>query len=231
MPVTDRPRWMHPEKGMISPVEFIPVAEETGLIIPIGEWVLRTACGQARMWQDQGQPKLTMAVNLSSCQFRQKFLDQRVKYILEETGLAPKYLELEITESLLIDSADSDIMSTLEAFRRVGVTLAIDDFGAGYSSLSYLKRFPIDKLKIDQSFIRGVTTDMDDASLVRAIIAIARSLHLQVIAEGVENEDQLNFLHDHGCDDIQGYYFSRPVSVDDFSVLICSGKTLLMEGK
>lgn len=219
-------RWQHPERGVVSPADFIPVAEETGLIIPIGEWVLRTACAQAKAWQDQGLANLVIAVNLSVLQFKQGQLVQQVMAVLEETGLAPQCLELEITESLLIGGADSAVVSTLEALKNLGVTLAMDDFGTGYSSLSYLKRFPIDKLKIDQSFMRGVSSDPDDASLVRAIIAIARSLRLTVIAEGVETEGHLNYLLRHDCDSIQGYYFSRPLPADEFAALVGAGKTL-----
>lgn len=219
-------RWQHPEKGMVSPAEFIPVAEETGLIMPIGEWVLRTACAQAKAWQDQGLPDLVIAVNLSSRQFKQGDLSRLVRGILEETGLDPQHLELEITESLLIDGADTVILSILQELKRMGVTLAVDDFGTGYSSLSYLKRFPIDKLKIDQSFVRGITSDPDDASLVKAIIAIARSLRLTVIAEGVETEGHLNYLRRHDCDHMQGYYFSRPLPAGEFAALVGSGKAL-----
>ncbi len=219
-------RWRHPEKGLVSPAEFIPVAEETGLIVPIGAWVLRTACAQAKAWQDQGLPALVMAVNLSPRQFRQGQIARQVAEVLGETGLPAGCLELEITESLLVDGADTSVLSALEALKALGVTLAIDDFGTGYSSLSYLKRFPIDTLKIDQSFVRGITSDPDDASLVQAIIAIARSLRLNVIAEGVETEAQLDYLRRHDCDHMQGYYFSRPLPAEQCAALVRSGSGL-----
>ena len=219
-------RWRHPEKGLISPAEFIPVAEESGLIVPIGTWVLRTACMQARAWQEQGLPNLVMAVNLSPRQFRQGQLAQQVAAVLEETGLSSNCLELEITESLLIDGADKSVLATLEALKTLGITLAIDDFGTGYSSLSYLKRFPIDTIKIDQSFVRDITSDPDDAALVRAIIAIARSLRLNVIAEGVETEEQLDYLRRHDCDHMQGYFFSRPLPANECAALIRSGRAI-----
>ncbi|HEU0186740.1 MAG TPA: EAL domain-containing protein [Gallionellaceae bacterium] len=204
-------RWQHPERGLLLPGEFIQIAEETGLIAPIGEWVLRTACAQVKEWQSQGLPEICVAVNFSPRQFRQDNLPQVVSDVLEETGLEARFLELEITESLLIDGADSAVLFMLEEFKSLGVALAIDDFGTGYSSLSYLKLFPIDKLKIDQSFVRGIGKDSDDASLIRAIIAIARSLRLAVIAEGVETKEQLDYLSQQGCDQMQGYYFSHPL--------------------
>lgn len=203
-------RWKNPDKGMISPAQFIPVAEETGLIVPIGEWVLRTACLQAKAWQQQGLPDIRMAVNLSARQFRDPQFPQRVLEILNETGLAAHYLELEITESILVDGLSS-VNSVLQDFKRIGIMISLDDFGTGYSSLSYLKRFPIDKLKIDQSFVRDVLTDADDTSIVRAVIAMARALRLTVIAEGVETQGQLDFLRTDGCDEIQGYHIARPM--------------------
>lgn len=207
-------RWEQPGKGMMSPAEFIPVAEASGLIVPIGEWVLRTACAQAKAWQDQGLPKLLMAVNLSSRQFVRGHLVELVSTVLQETGLSPQCLELEITESILMDGTDSAVLSTLNEFKHMGITLAIDDFGTGYSSLSYLKRFPVDKLKIDQSFVRGITHNPEDASVVQAIIAMAHSLRLTVIAEGVETEEQHDHLHYHDCDQMQGYFFSRPLPAE-----------------
>ena len=213
-------RWQNPDKGMISPAQFIPVAEETGLIVPIGEWVLRTACLQAKAWQEQGLPPMRMAVNLSARQFKDPRFAQRVMEILNETGLDPQYLELEITESILVDGLDS-VNAILLDFKRAGIMISLDDFGTGYSSLSYLKRFPIDKLKIDQSFVREVLTDADDASLVRAVIAMARALRLRVIAEGVETQGHLDFLRADGCDEIQGYHIARPMPaelVSDFVV-------------
>ncbi len=203
-------RWNDPEHGMISPAEFIPVAEETGLIIPLGEWVLTEALRQNRAWQQEGRPLLPVSVNLSPRQFRQKGLVDTVRRILVETGQPATLLELEITESTLMQDID-DTSARLREFAAMGVRLAIDDFGTGYSSLSYLKRFPVDKLKIDQSFVRDLTTDPDDAAIVTAIIGLAKSLGLDTLAEGVETTEQLNILLSLGCDKFQGYLFSRPL--------------------
>jgi diguanylate cyclase (GGDEF)-like protein/PAS domain S-box-containing protein len=203
-------RWQDPDKGMIPPLEFIGIAEETGLIVPTGDWVLRAACLQAKAWQTQGHPPIRMAVNLSARQFKDPLFPQRVLAILNETGLEPKYLELEVTESILVDGLES-VSEMLQSFKQAGITISLDDFGTGYSSLSYLKRFPIDKLKIDQSFVRDVLTDFNDASLVRAIIAMARALRLRVIAEGVETQEAMDFLHAEGCDEMQGYHVARPM--------------------
>ncbi|MDP3191560.1 EAL domain-containing protein [Rhodoferax sp.] len=212
-------RWQHPQKGLIPPAEFIPVAEESGLIVPLGEWALRTACLQAKAWQEQGVAFVHMAVNLSARQFREKEFSQRVLEILNETGLAPQYLELEITESILVDRLTS-VSTILREFKQAGIMISLDDFGTGYSSLSYLKRFPIDKLKIDQSFVREVLTDANDASLVRAIIAMAQALGLKTIAEGVETRDHLDFLRTEGCDEIQGYHIARPLLAEQVTDLI-----------
>ncbi len=211
-------RWQHPEKGMISPAQFIPVAEETGLIVPLGEWVLRTACLQAKAWQDQGI-HLRMAVNLSARQFKEPLFPQRILEIVDETGLSPHGLELEVTESILVDGLES-VNTVLQDFKRAGILISLDDFGTGYSSLSYLKRFPIDKLKIDQSFVRDLLSDTNDAGLVRAIIAMARALGLLVIAEGVETQGQLDFLRADGCDEIQGYHIARPMPSEQVAELI-----------
>jgi diguanylate cyclase (GGDEF)-like protein/PAS domain S-box-containing protein len=213
-------RWNQPGKGMVSPGEFIPVAEESGLIVPMGAWILHTACAQAKAWQDQGFSSLAMAVNLSSRQFAHGNLLELVKTTLQETGLSPHYLELEITESILMDGSDSAVLTTLREFKQMGVMLALDDFGTGYSSLSYLKRFPIDKLKIDQSFVRGLPGNLEDASIVLAIIAMAHSLQLTVIAEGVETKEQLDHLYSHNCDQMQGYFFSRPLSPERIAELL-----------
>lgn len=210
-------RWKHPEAGLLLPVHFISAAEDCGLIIPIGDWVLRTACMQAKAWLKQGHP-LLVSVNLSVAQFHQKNLLQSVVDALRCAGLPPQYLELEITEGILVDGAESTI-ATLKAIRDAGVKMAIDDFGTGYSSLSYLKRFSVDKLKIDQSFVRDIATDPDDATIIGAIIAMAKSLNLKVIAEGVETEQQFRFLEARGCDEYQGYYCSQalsPTDLDDF---------------
>ena len=206
-------RWQHPELGLVPPDKFIRIAENSGLIVPIGEWVLRTACSQARKWQDEGLPAVPVAVNVSAVQFRQEGFCELIQRVLHETGLAPQYLELELTESLLLSNADVTF-SVLQELKAMGLKLAIDDFGTGYSSLSYLKHFPVSKLKIDRSFIRDVAVNPDDAAITTAIISMAKSLNLKVIAEGVENEAQMSFLRAHQCDEIQGYYFSKPLTVD-----------------
>ncbi len=203
-------RWQHPQLGMVSPAEFIPLAEDNGLILPIGEWVLRTACQQNRLWQEQGFAPLRMGVNVSARQFQQQHLADIIIEILDETGLSPLFLDLELTESSIMSNAQTaiDVLTRLKA---LGVTISIDDFGTGFSSLSYLKRLPIDALKIDQSFIRDVTTDPDDAALVMAIVTLGHNLRLQVVAEGVETKEQLKFLHLLRCDEVQGYLFSKPL--------------------
>jgi EAL domain-containing protein (putative c-di-GMP-specific phosphodiesterase class I) len=206
-------RWQHPELGSVPPDKFIRIAENSGLIIPIGEWVLRTACAQARKWQDEGLPAVSVAVNVSAVQFRQEDFCELIRKVLHETGLAPQHLELELTESLLLANADV-MLSVVEELKAIGVTLAIDDFGTGYSSFSYLRQFRVSKLKIDRSFIRDVAIKPDDAAITTAIISMAKSLNLKVIAEGVENEAQMSFLRAHQCDEIQGYYFSKPLAVD-----------------
>ena len=212
-------RMRHPEQGLISPAEFIPVAEETGLIVAIGEWVIREACGQMKRWHDQGYSDLVMAVNVSPLQLRQPNLITVIRQALDESGLSPQYLELEFTEGAVM----KNIASTLELmkkFKNMGLRLNIDDFGTGYSSLSYLKQFPIDKLKIDQSFVSNITLDPSDAAIVQAIIALARSLGLSTIAEGVETESQLGYLRTLHCNEIQGYFFSPPVPSDEFIALL-----------
>jgi diguanylate cyclase (GGDEF)-like protein len=206
-------RWQHPELGLVPPDKFIRIAENCGLIVPIGDWVLRTACSQSRKWQDEGLPAVPVAVNVSAVQFRQEGFCELIKRVLRETGLAPQYLELELTESLLLSNADVTL-SVLQELKAMGLTLAIDDFGTGYSSLSYLKQFPVSKLKIDRSFIRDVAVKPDDAAITTAIISMTKSLNLKVIAEGVEDEAQMSFLRAHQCDEIQGYYFSKPLAVD-----------------
>jgi diguanylate cyclase (GGDEF)-like protein/PAS domain S-box-containing protein len=206
-------RWQHPELGLVPPDKFIRIAENSGLIVPIGEWVLRTACAQAQQWQQQGLPAVTVAVNVSAIQFRQEGFCGLIRNVLCDTGLAPQYLELELTESLLLANADL-MLSVIQELKAMGLTLAIDDFGTGYSSFSYLRQFRVSKLKIDRSFIRDVAVNADDAAITAAIISIAKSLKLKVIAEGVENEAQMSFLRAHQCDEIQGYYFSKPLAVD-----------------
>jgi diguanylate cyclase (GGDEF)-like protein/PAS domain S-box-containing protein len=207
-------RWQHPDRGLVMPDKFIRVAESSGLIIPIGEWVVRTACTQMKKWQQEGLPMVPVAVNVSAVQFRQEGFREIVRRVLQETGLDPEFLELELTESLLLSNEDVmfDVLGELKA---MGLNLVIDDFGTGYSSLSYLRQFPVTKLKIDRSFIRDVAVNPDDAAITAAILGMAKSLNLKVIAEGVENEAQLAFLRAHECDECQGYYFSRPLSVQD----------------
>ncbi|MEW6684453.1 MAG: EAL domain-containing protein [Nitrospirota bacterium] len=212
-------RWQHPEWGLVSPARFIPLAEETGLIVPIGERVLRAACTQNRGWQDQGIPSLPVSVNLSARQFQQPDLKAMIARVLRETGLDPRWLELELTESLLMEDADRTI-ATLGELRAMGIRVAMDDFGIGYSSLSYLKRFPIDTIKIDQSFVRHVTTDADDAAIATAIIAMAHSLKLTVVAEGVETDEQSAFLAQQQCDAIQGYLVSPPRPAEELTTLL-----------
>ena len=204
-------RWQHPQLGLVPPDRFIRVAENSGLIVPIGEWVLRTACLAARRWQDQGLLAGPIAVNVSAIQFRQEGFLELIKRVLNETRLAPQYLELELTESLLLSNADMTF-AVLQELKAMGLKLAIDDFGTGYSSLSYLRQFPVHKLKIDRSFIQSVEVNPDDASIAAAIISLGKSLNLKVIAEGVENEAQMSFLRAHQCDEIQGYYFSKPLT-------------------
>jgi diguanylate cyclase (GGDEF)-like protein/PAS domain S-box-containing protein len=203
-------RWQSPELGMVSPARFIPLAEETGLIIPIGDWVLKTAVTQNKIWQTAGFPPLTMAVNLSPRQFWYPGLIETVTRVLCESDLEPRYLELEITEGLVMRDVES-ALTMLDELKKLGVQLAMDDFGTGYSSLSHLKRFPFDKLKMDISFVREVTSDPGSAAIAKTIIAMAHNLNLRVIAEGIETKAQLSYLRDHGCDEMQGFYFSRPV--------------------
>jgi len=203
-------RWQDPRLGLVSPSEFIPLAEDTGLIVPIGEWVLREACLQGRRWIEQGFAPIPIAVNISARQFHDRDLSPTVIRILEETGLSPKYLELELTESSIMQNVEF-AASMLKRLKSMGINISIDDFGTGFSSLASLKRLPIDALKIDQSFVREANSDPDDGALVRAIITLGHNLRLKVVAEGVETEDQLRFLKKLGCDEIQGYLYSKPV--------------------
>lgn len=222
-------RWNHPELGLISPDKFIAIAEETGLIIPIGEWVLQTACAQAKAWQSSKQLPIEISVNLSARQFRQENLVETIAETLQKTGLKPESLVLELTETSVMENVESTIQ-TLKELKERGVRISIDDFGTGYSSLNYLKRFPIDKLKIDQSFVREITTDPNDAAIAKAIIAMAQSLQLKVIAEGVETEAQSSFLRQSGCHAMQGYLFSPPVPPTTFEKLLLSDTRLLPTG-
>lgn len=220
-------RWSHPDWGMVSPAHFIPLAEETGLIVPIGEWVLETACEQNRTWQLAGYSPIMMSVNFSGRQFQEDKLADRIGGILKKTGLEAKYLELELTESILMHK-EGPFQKTFNELHAMGVALSIDDFGTGYSSLSYLNRFPLKRLKIDQSFIRNLSIRPDDAVIVSAIITLAHSLRLQAVAEGVEKPEQLDFLQRHGCDIIQGYLFSRPVPAREANRLLAEGKHLAL---
>lgn len=215
-------RWDHPELGSVSPSDFIALAEETGLIVLIGEFVLREACRQAAQWQQAGLAPIRVSVNLSGHQLRQGNLVSLVRQVLEDTGLAPHCLELEITESQLLENVDY-VIATFQQLHELGVKLAIDDFGTGYSSLSYLKRFAVDYVKIDQTFIRGVGTCVEDDAITKAIIAMAHSLELKVVAEGVENEVQLAFLKEHQCDEVQGYLISSPTNAQAMADLLRAG--------
>ncbi len=212
-------RWQHPERGLLAPGEFIAVAEDSGLIVPIGAWVLEEACRQARAWRDGGLPPLRLAVNLSPRQFRQKALVDRIGAVLDRTGFPAALLELEITESVLMDQ-DARVSEVFTGLKALGVSISIDDFGTGYSSLSYLRRFPVDTLKIDRSFVREVPVNLDDVAIVRAVISMARSLRLTTVAEGVETEDQMRFLRAEGCDGLQGWLHGRPMPPDEFARLV-----------
>lgn len=214
-------RWLHPELGMISPDKFIPLAEETGLILSIGEWVIRSACKQIKAWQERGLPPARMAVNLSGRQFRSR-LDDVVAAILLETGLDARWLELELTESILMRNA-AENLQLLQALAAMGCSLSIDDFGTGYSSLSYLKHFPLGRLKIDRSFVRDITTNPDDMAIAKIIIDMAHNLKLQVTAEGVEDHDQFALLKSYGCNEMQGFLFSKPVPADKAAQLLRDG--------
>jgi diguanylate cyclase (GGDEF)-like protein/PAS domain S-box-containing protein len=215
-------RWRHPERGLIPPAEFIPIAESCGLIVPIGRWVLREACMQARAWQDAALPHIRVAVNISSLEFRDKTFSANLRATLKKTGLNPRYLELELTESVLMQHVESTAF-VLGELRALGVHLAVDDFGTGYSSLSYLSQFPIDSLKIDKSFVHGITSECNDAPIIRAVINMGRSLMQRVTAEGVETREQLAFLQSRGCEAGQGFYFSYPVVAEEFAKLLETG--------
>jgi len=218
-------RWQRSENDLVLPGEFIPVAEETGLIFLLGEWVLRTACRQARLWHDQGFPNLSISVNLSAKQFQDENLVLLVKRSLKESGLPPKDLNLEITEHIvMIDTQISGrIMSEL---KKMGIKISMDDFGTGYSSLRYLKRFPLVELKIDKSFIRDLPDHPDDVTIVKAILSLAHSLNLRVVAEGVESVQQFRFMRSHGCDEIQGYLYSPPLAPEECTRLLKENRLL-----
>jgi EAL domain-containing protein (putative c-di-GMP-specific phosphodiesterase class I) len=212
-------RWHHPDLGTIPPVRFIPLAEETGLIIPLTGYVLHEACRQNKQWQDAGFHSMDIAVNISACHFQQGDLVNTVKQVLEDTGLDPQYLDLEITESSLMQNPELAIKS-LQELKGLGIRISVDDFGTGYSSLSYLKKFPVDTVKIDQSFVHDITSNSDDAAIAAAVVAMAHSLKLKVVAEGVETLGQLEFLRSLECDEMQGYFISRPAPSEDIIQLL-----------
>ena len=219
-------RWRHPERGYVPPADFIPLAEENGLILPIGEWLLNDICRQYRRWQDGGLQPPPIAMNLSGRQFQRQNLPDLIGRAIAEAGIEPQHLEVELTESTIMSNAESNI-EMLVMLKRMGLTVAIDDFGTGYSSLSYLKRFPVDVLKIDSSFVHDIATDADSAELVRGVIGMAHGLRLKVVAEGVETPEQLAFLQRHGCDVIQGFYFGKPVPAAEFEALLRAGRSLM----
>ena len=215
-------RWQHPERGLVGPLQFISIAEDCGLMLPIGQWVLRESCRQAKAWQEAGLLPVEMAVNVSSVEFRNDKFLEGISTILKETGLEPRYLQLELTESVLMQHAEFTV-PVLQKLKGMGVRLAIDDFGTGYSSLSYLRQFPIDTLKVDQSFTHEINADTDEATIISAAINMGCHLKHRVIAEGVETAEQLAFLRAHGCDEGQGYYFGRPRPVLETSKLLDLG--------
>jgi EAL domain-containing protein (putative c-di-GMP-specific phosphodiesterase class I) len=212
-------RWNHPTRGLVAPLMFIPTAEETGLIVPMGDWILHEACRQNKAWQDAGLPPMTVCVNVSARQFREKNLIDRVVNALQESGLEARYLELEVTESLIMQDFELAV-ATMNGLQRLGVQISIDDFGTGYSSLSALKTFPVERLKIDKSFINDLATDENDQAVTSAVISLGQKLNLRVLAEGVETEDQLAFLRRNNCDEMQGHYFSKPLPAEDIGKLI-----------
>ncbi|MDH5749623.1 MAG: EAL domain-containing protein, partial [Rhodospirillales bacterium] len=212
-------RWKHPKHGMISPTDFIPIAEKSGLIVPLGEWILKTACAENKSWQDAGASPISVAVNLSAVQFRQGDIVTTVAQALKETGLAPQYLELEITESAAMQDA-SETAVILDRLSELGVILSLDDFGTGYSSLAYLKRFPLSRIKIDRSFVQDIQDDPESAAIVNAVVHLGQSMNMKVTAEGVETKEQADYLSTTGCDEIQGYLYSKPVSADNLLNMI-----------
>jgi EAL domain-containing protein (putative c-di-GMP-specific phosphodiesterase class I) len=215
-------RWQHPERGLVSPAHFIPLAEETGLIVPLSEWVLRRACEQQKIWLKSGRYAGKVAVNLSPRQFRQSNFPERVAEILADTGLPATHLELEITESSAMEHA-SETINMMNVLNQMGISLAIDDFGTGYSSLAYLKRFPIHKLKIDRSFICDVATNQNDAAIAKSIINLAHNMSLNVVAEGVEYDDQATWLRERGCDQVQGFFYAKPMSAEQIEQHLVHG--------
>ncbi|WLI91389.1 EAL domain-containing protein [Massilia sp. R2A-15] len=220
-------RWQSPELGLVPPMQFVPVAEESNLIVAIGQWVLDQACATLRRWQDGGVPLVPLAINVAASQFANQDLDQLVRATLERYGIEPRWLSLELTEGLSMEDPEASI-ALMNRLKAIGITLSIDDFGTGYSNLSYLKRFPVDKLKIDQAFTRGLTVVPEDGAIVTAVIRLAHSLGLRAVAEGVETEAQLRLLASEGCDEMQGYYFSRPVPEPEMVTMLVAGKGLDM---
>jgi EAL domain-containing protein (putative c-di-GMP-specific phosphodiesterase class I) len=218
-------RWYHPELGVINPSKFIPLAEETGAIISIGKWVLHSACQQTSEWHEKGHTGFYVAVNLSTRQFREPDLIETIEQILESTGLSPDCLNLEVTESGIMKNPEQAV-AKMKILRAKGIRFSIDDFGTGYSSLSYLKRFPIDTLKIDRSFVTDCPTNKDDQEIIKTIISMAQSLNLETVAEGVETEEQLDFLIRHGCHIMQGYYFNRPMPANKFEKILQTRGTI-----
>lgn len=226
-------RWIHPTEGLLLPSQFIKLAENSGLIVHIGEWVIKTACEQIKAWQDKGLPPIKVAVNISGRHFRHKDFVEFVIKTLNRIHLKPKYLELEITENTIIHDDDHKIIKTIRRLKKLGIQIALDDFGTGYSSISYLKKIPIDRLKIDKTFIKNINTNSDDAAIVRAIISLASSLNLQVVAEGVESLKQLKTLLSQECKEVQGFYFSEAlpaVEVEKF-LIFYQNNPLIFEGQ
>jgi EAL domain-containing protein (putative c-di-GMP-specific phosphodiesterase class I) len=223
-------RWMRPGRGMVQPAEFVPFLEDSGLIVSIGEWLLEEACLQMKAWRDAGATPVPVAINLSARQFTARELGDTIQRVLSKHGISPGLLELELTESSLMTNTD-DAVQTLRDLKALGVHLSIDDFGTGYSSLAYLQRFPIDALKIDRSFVSDITSDLDDATIIRAVIGMAHNLGLRVVAEGVENEAQLSFLVANGCDEMQGFYYSPPLAGDESLALLLDPPLLNIDFK
>jgi len=218
-------RWVHPTRGLISPQDFIPLAEETGLIIPIGDWALETACRQAKVWQEQGLKKIVLSVNVSARQFKEKNYIDKVAEILKITALSAQYLELELTESSSLHESNKFI-DFLKKLTSLGLRLSIDDFGTGYSNLSYLRNFPLHALKIDKCFVKEIQTDHLESPLVKAILALGHSLGLSVIAEGCESQEQFNFMKENHCEEIQGFYCSKPLPSEEFAAFLQKPITL-----
>jgi EAL domain-containing protein (putative c-di-GMP-specific phosphodiesterase class I) len=221
-------RWRHPELGIIPPVKFISIAEESGLIVPLGKWVLQTACRQNKSWQDSGYNKIVISVNISVKQLYQENILDMVQGILDDTGLEPKYLEFEITENVMMHNTEK-MLKIMQRIKALGISISIDDFGTGFSSLSYLKQFSADIIKIDRAFIKDVNSNPNDAAITSAIINMAHSLNLRVIAEGVENHEQLGFLKSKNCNEVQGYLCGKPIMKDEFRELLSENKNLVME--